>query len=360
MTIPTVLPGRGVTTLVVGAPTSEAVLLPRGRAVLASGLGGLTLFDLHTGAPGRVVFAERGWGLHVDPDGLDAGTIAAGPFNESIRLVRVPLNGRPPRDVPLEFSGGAVHVAFSPGGAKVAVDGQSLDREAGCLKTLRVFDGRSGALLVDFYSGDLNRETGGALVMHPDGDRLFQAFGAGFVVWSCAARAQVLSVAGDGPLVGPIALRRDGERLATCTSGSGALRVYATASGQRVGEVEHVGGPTWALAWHPDGERLFVGVGGGVWLYDPRTGGRERVYDGVSSLVHSVAVSEGDEAMVVCTGDRHVVVIDVALQPAAPGWRASIAVQSVLAKRPLHAVALDEAPEGLPERCAGCDGAKIA
>lgn len=205
----------------------------------------------------------------------DATKIAIGTDRGPMRIVTV--GGQ---DVRTVNPGAAISsVAYSPGGAQMAVGGQD--------GRVTIWDSASGQQLSSVVTGDTPVMS---LAWAPDGRRLMTSDDGGLTqLWNVDGGQQLWAEPG-----GVAAMSRDGTRIAVANAvgqDRGLVTIYSDA-GQRL-----VGFPSGtndhgALAFTPDGERLIaVDVNGVGREHDARDGERIGTLDGHVGMVRSIAFS---------------------------------------------------------------------
>lgn len=261
----------------------------------------------------------QGGALSVAPDGRIAtlgldGTLTV--WNGETGEPELELSGQssapghPDPQRPESFLGRTDRVAFSPDGASIL----SVDADL----RGRIRDATTGEVVVEL-DGRMTRPTFSpdgafvAAVLVPDSDDGTDTAGT-LGIWNASSGALQLRLEGHSSHVYDHAFGPDGSRLAS-TSELDGTRLWDLDRGELAWHVptDEDNSPPYAIAFHPDGDRIVTGSQDGTLLVrDAESGGLEASLAGHSTIPHGAAFDEPGDRLVT-TSNRSVRVWDLAV-----------------------------------------------
>jgi dipeptidyl aminopeptidase/acylaminoacyl peptidase len=148
----------------------------------------------------------------------------------------------------------------------------------------------------------------------PDGTRLVSVGQDSTVrLWDAMNGKDLLILKGHTGNVYGAAFSPDGRRLATVSGGQGQdalnqkpgeLKVWETATGKEILNIQGHRGPVYGVAFSPDGKRLATSGGDStIKLWDATTGKELLTLKGHTAIVYTVAFSPDGKRLASCSGD---------------------------------------------------------
>jgi WD40 repeat protein len=204
---------------------------------------------------------------------------------------------------------GAMSLAWSPDGTRVAGAFADRDPDPGKPGEVRVWNARTGqeALTLKGHTGRVN-----GVAWSPDGSRLASAsFDQTVKVWDASSGQEVLTLKGHTHEVWAVAWSPDGTRLASA-SWDNTLKVWDARTGREVLTLTGHTREVIAVSWSPDGTHLASASDDGtVKVWDASSGQELLTLKGHTDHVRSVAWSPDGTRLASASGDRTVKIWDV-------------------------------------------------
>jgi WD40 repeat protein/serine/threonine protein kinase len=274
---------------------------------LATGGGqrGQCIFDLETRRLVRTLPAHQlpVSALAFSPDG---GWLATSSVDRSLKLWNT-KTGEPIRE--FLHTGNVLGVAFSPDGKRLVSTGED--------KTVHVWDATNFREVLSLRG---HADSCPCVVFSPDGHRLASGSLDGTIrVWDATPlgedEGEKTTFAHHETELRCVAMSPDGEKLVSAGHG-GLLKIWDAATGQRIVEIPGHQVLVFAVAWHPDSQRIASAGSDGsqraVRVWDVRNGRKlfEIAAGGENFAVpfQAVAFSPGPEGRHLVTGNQDGVV----------------------------------------------------
>jgi WD40 repeat protein len=202
---------------------------------------------------GRMVYTTHGSGGSIcfSPDGKQLATYTG----QSVRIHDAPTS----KDFFLPSGLGDAGLAFSSDGKWVTAAGWKMWGSGHDRFSVKVWDAVTGQHLFSLRgSGTLSarREYAiGSVSFSPDGKRLSAAEGNQVIIWDLTPTSAALTI----DKAGLVALRPDGQLIATNSVVDNDVHLWQTATGQQLFHFPGHSGSVTSLAFSPDGQRLASG-----------------------------------------------------------------------------------------------------
>jgi WD40 repeat protein/tRNA A-37 threonylcarbamoyl transferase component Bud32 len=275
-----------------------------GQEVLSTNIKGVTgpvtfVWDAGTGKnlPSTPVASPD---RALSPDGSRVATSQAGP-PPSVLIVDAHTGQELHRlNSPNPNSGGQ-SLVFSPDGTRLACNAGG---------DLRIWDARTGQEVI-------TTKAGSTMAYSPDGTRLATAYGGYYgndftvTVWDARTGSRLFTLKGHSGAVVSLAFSPDGTRLAT-GSQDRTVKIWEARSVQDALVRNSPLGFVSGLAFSPDGQRLASAQGGGVTVWDARTGRESLILQDRSwnACGNNVAFSPDGQHLAFASADQTVKVWD--------------------------------------------------
>jgi WD40 repeat protein/beta-lactamase regulating signal transducer with metallopeptidase domain len=319
-----------------GALSPDGKLLATGGGA-SNDYGSVQLWDVETGKELAKLAGPRNWveGIAFSPDGTllaSSGATPPQPRRDPNAPQPVPGSGSMATSAPVNdvtfwdiaeerarvrlegHTKSVAHASFSR-------DGKMLATAGGSDKSIRLWDGETGASL-----GVLNGHTGEVrrVIFSPDGKTLYSCANDHTVrVWDVADRKEKASYTVSENNVYAMALSPDGKTLAIGTGEprkmpvpAGEVKLLDAETGKVKADLTSFGREVWSVAFSPDGKYVAAGASANqdknvmLRLYDAETGKVVREA-AVAPYVRAVAFSPDSKRLAAGLGNGQVKLFDV-------------------------------------------------